>query len=246
MFIKIVKLMTAIQNFIADITMFNIICIIMFFLWEIIWVAPTTGLIALGLMFCGFTLETSDLLVFFIVCLLVDILIPPMASYHSFKRQYILYFLVWVYKKRHFPSNNNIDDLANYYLNLGYAVLQKYYKSDHELIEVCIVDKIRKDNLSEETEIAICRKLEILERYNYAKKFDKIYEKYKNACMNLIELSHDMESILDEDKEDDDEINNVLERIGKEVPKPAQIFTWISCLLFLIIIAFEILAMLNR
>jgi len=194
LFATILEIMTKIRHALAAITLFDIAFTVIFYLWETTWVAVVFGL---SMWFLGTLLDIKEFIVGdvkeFIIwvnaCIVIDILVPePGQSYHSFKRLFILRFLAWIYKKRHFKSTSSVDALANYYQNLSKAVLQKYYtqkQDDVQKLKLCIVDKIRDDKLPTEKEEAICNKLNLLEQYDISKKFDKIFEEYKKEMRKL-------------------------------------------------------------
>lgn len=189
MFATILEIIAKIRHILSNMTLFNIALMVIFFLYEITWI--TTG-IGVSMWFFDVSLDTKEFIIWVAACILIDVVIPtPGQAYHSFKRLFILRFLAWIYKKRHFKYTSSVDALANYYQNLSKAVLQKYYnpKDDDEIndqkLKLCTVDKIRDDKLPIEKEEAICNKLNLLKQYDISKKFDKIFEEYKKEMRKL-------------------------------------------------------------
>ena len=190
MFTTILEIIAKIRHILANMTLFNIELIVIFFLYEITWV---TTILGVAIWFLDISLDTKEFIIWVAAGTLMDVLIPtPGQTYRSFKRLFILRFLAWIYKKRHFKYTSSVDALANYYQNLSKAVLQKYYtpkQDDYEIndqkLKLCIVDKIRDDKLPTEKEEAICNKLNLLEQYDFSKKFDKIFEEYKKEMGKL-------------------------------------------------------------
>lgn len=187
MFTTILEIIAKIRHILANMTLFNIELIVIFFLYEITWV---TTILGVAIWFFDISLDTKEFIIWVAAGTLMDVLIPtPGQTYRSFKRLFILRFLAWIYKKRHFNSTSSIDALANYYQNLSKAVLQKYYnpKDDdvNQKLKVCIVHKIRDDKLPGEKRKAVCQELDLLKVDETISKFEAIFEAYKKELKNM-------------------------------------------------------------